>query len=362
MTTKPTQEKARQFSTKYIEYLNAASTPTQELPAFATNDTLIDLYKLMSLTRAIDTKAFNLQRTGQMSTYPSSRGQEAVSVGMGHAMNHNDVLCPYYRDQGAFIQRNISIAEIYNYWGGDERGNCFAKNAEDLPVCVPIAGQFLHAAGVAFAIQYRKQQRAVVTTGGEGSTSKGDFYEALNLAGAWNLPIVFVINNNQWAISVPSNKQTGSETYAQKAIAAGVEGLQLDGNDVIAVRETIDQALQKARDGNGPTVIEAITYRLCDHTTADDATRYQDPEEVKAAWKREPVARLAYYLEEQGVWSKENEQHMQAEIKEQVETAVNEYLNTPPQKLTDLFDYLYAELPETLIDQRDELVEANTHE
>lgn len=343
------------FQIDYRQILAADSQLHQPLPKFATPANLVELYKLMSLTRAIDTKAVNLQRTGQMSTYPSSRGQEAISVGVGHAMQVDDVLCPYYRDQGTFIQRNITIAEIYNYWGGDERGSCFANNAEDFPINVPIASQFLHACGVAFAMQYRQQTRAVVTSGGDGSTSKGDFYEAINLAGCWNLPVVFVINNNQWAISVARDQQTHAHTIAQKAIAAGIPGIQIDGNDVITVRQTVAEALEKARRGDGPTLIEAISYRLCDHTTADDASRYQPEEQVKAAWKNEPIARLAYYLEQQQHWSKTQEQQLHEEIKKTIDTAVEEYLNTPPQKITDLFDYLYAELPTSLLEQRDEI-------
>ena len=147
------------------------------------SELLISLYKKMQLIRAMDTKAVNMQRTGKISTYPSSRGQEAVGVGSAHAMQPTDVFCPYYRDQGSLVERGVSIADIFNLWGGDERGNLYPNNPEDLPTCIPIACQYLHAAGVAFAIKHRKQQRAVLTTGGDGSTSQGDFYEAINLAG-----------------------------------------------------------------------------------------------------------------------------------------------------------------------------------
>ena len=355
--SQPHTETVATFNIEKLSYLGQDSQPTQPFPTFADHDTLISLYKLMALTRAMDTKAINLQRTGQMSTYPSSRSQEAVAVGIGHAMQEDDILCPYYRDQGTLIQRGVSISEIYSYWGGDERGNQFANNQHDLPICVPIAGQFLHAAGVAFALQYRQQQRAVVTTGGDGSTSKGDFYEAINLAGAWNLPMVFVIYNNQWAISVPRREQSASATLAQKAIAAGFSGIQVDGNDVIAVSAAVNKALELARSGNGPTLIEALTYRLCDHTTADDATRYQPIEEVKAAQQREPIARLAYYLERQGQWSKAQEAQLHQSISKQIDEAVNEYLNRPPQPKSALFDYLYASLPNAFLDQYQELGE-----
>ncbi len=309
----------------------------------------------MALTRALDNKAVNLQRTGKMGTYPATQGQEAIGVGTGSAMHKDDVYCPYYRDSAALLQRGITMVEILSMWGGDERGNDFKNAREDFPTAVPIATQCLHAAGVAYAMKHRKQKRVAVTAIGEGGTSKGDFYEAMNLSGSRKLPIVFIVNNNQWAISVPREIQTAAQTIAQKAIAAGFEGMQVDGNDVIAVHKAVSDALEKARRGEGPTLIEAITYRLCDHTTADDASRYQPPEEVKAAWKKEPIARLAHYLEAQGIWSKEKETELQKEISEQIEKAVQEYLSIKKDKPQAMFDYLYAELPEAYLDQYDEV-------
>lgn len=349
-------QQVAQFEIHYFQYLDENYQPTQTFPAFADNKTLLELYRLMTLTRVLDNKAVNLQRQGKMGTYPSSKGQEAVSIGVGHAMQEDDIFCTYYRDQGAMIQRGIKLSEILLYWGGDERGSDFksARAKEDLPICVPIAGQCLHAAGVAYAVKYRQQKRAVVTTLGDGGSSKGDFYEAMNLAGVWCLPLVFIVNNNQWAISVPCSKQTACKTIAQKAIAAGFEGLQVDGNDVIAVRQVTAEAIKKARTGGGPTLIEAITYRLSDHTTADDMTRYVSKEALKTAWKYEPIARLGYYLESQGLWSKEKEANLQKQCNAQVNQAVEEYLNVPPQIPQEaLFDYLYENLPDALLDQRD---------
>lgn len=352
-----TTTKVAEFSIRYLQFLNAEHKLTQPLPEFATPEVLIELYKLMALTRALDSKAVNLQRIGKMSTYPSSLGQEAFSIGTGHAMSKDDIFCGYYRDQGTQMQRGIKMSEILLYWGGDERANNYQNGGQDTPVCVPIAGQCLQATGIGYAIKYREQHRAVVTTIGEGGTSKGDFYEAMNLAGVWKLPVVFVVNNNQWAISVPVNKQTAAQTIAQKAIAAGFEGIQVDGNDVIAVRYAVEEALKKARAGGGPTLIEAVNFRLCDHTTADDMKRYMPEEDRKAAWKNEPIARLGYYLESEGLWSKEKEAELQASLRTQVDLAVEEYLATPKPLLTDMFDYLYAELPEALQDQRDALGE-----
>lgn len=343
-----------QFEINYQQYLDENANVVQDLPAFAKdNDHLMSLYRSMLFLRELDAKAVRMQRQGKMGTYPSSLGQEAVSIAVGNAMIKEDIFCPYYRDTGTLLERGVTATEILSYWGGDERGVDFKIPREDFPICVPIASQCVHAAGAAYAIKYKKEKRAVVTSLGEGGTSEGDFYEAMNLAGAWNLPVVFVVNNNQWAISVPRKIQTGTKTIAQKAIAAGFDGIQVDGNDVIAVRDVVDQALQKAREGNGATLIEAVTYRLADHTTADDASRYVNKEDLDAAWKIEPIVRLKKYLIEQNVWSDEQDESLIKELKDEVNKAADEFINTEPQPTTSIVDYMYAELPEALLEQRE---------
>jgi pyruvate dehydrogenase E1 component alpha subunit len=272
---------------------------------------------------------------------------------LGDAMRNEDVFCPYYRDQGAMLERGVSLLEILAYWGGDERGSDFQGHREDFPVSVPIATQCLHACGVAFAFKYRKQPRVAVTSIGDGGTSEGAFYEALNLAGAWTLPVVFVVNNNQWAISVPRGIQTHAQTIAQKAIAAGIPGIQVDGNDVIAVRDVVGQAVEKARAGQGPTLIEAVTYRLSDHTTADDAKRYWNEEVVKTASAKEPLIRLRRYMTEQGVWSDEQEQALLKQLAAELDQAIKDFAKMPPQAPESIIDYLFKELPEALLDQRE---------
>ncbi len=353
--SKPKMKIIASFDIPYLQYLNEKSERTQDLPEFADTTTLLHLYQQMALTRMLDNKAVKLQRTGKMGTYPASQGQEAVGVGTGAAMRKEDVYCPYYRESGTLLQRGVTIEEILSIWGGDERGNHFQNAPEDLTICIPIATQCLHAAGIAFAFKYRQEKRVAVTSIGEGGTSKGDFYEAINLAGAWRLPIVFVVNNNQWAISVPRDIQTSAKTVAQKAIAAGITGIQVDGNDIIAVYEAVSQCVERARNGEGPAVVEAITYRLCDHTTADDASRYQPSEEVKDAWKKEPIARLAYYLEAEALWDKEKEAQMQKTISTTVDKAVQTYLKKTKDNPQAMFDSLYAELPDAYLDQYDEL-------
>ena len=236
---------------------------TQSLPEFARDPAaLLPLYRAMVRTRLFDAKAITLQRTGKLGTFASSLGQEAIGVGVASAIREEDVLLPYYRDHAAQFPRGVTIVECLLYWGGDERGSDFSGPRQDFPNCVPIGNQVCHAVGVAYAFKLRREARVTVCIIGDGGTSKGDFYEAMNLAGVWRAPVVFVINNNQWAISAPRNIQTAAQTLAQKGIAAGIEGRQVDGNDVIAVRHVIQEAVEKARTGDGPTLIEAISYRF----------------------------------------------------------------------------------------------------
>jgi len=309
----------------------------------------------MVLTRAFDLKAVSLQRTGRLGTYAVSLGQEAVPVGVASAMREEDVVLPSYRDNGTLLWRGMKMEEILLFWGGDERGNLSSGPAHDFPYCIPVGSQAPHAAGVAYAFKLRKEPRVAVCLFGDGATSKGDVWEAMNFAGVHKLPLVFVANNNQWAISVPLKLQTASQTLAQKAIAAGFSGEQVDGNDVIAVRAAAEDAIAQARAGAGPRLIEAVTYRLSDHTTADDAARYRPPEEVQARWKEEPIARLRAYLVSQNAWGKAQEEQLAAECQKQIEAAIERYLASTPRAPETMFDHLYAELPRTYASQRAEL-------
>lgn len=344
------------FEVPYYQYLNEKSQLTDEVPLVAEDTaTLLQLYRLMVLVRTMDTKAIALQRTGKLGTYPSTRGQEAVFVGVGNAMAKSDIFVPYYRDMGTLIQRGTRLSQILQYWGGDERGNCF--DSEDFPYSVPIASQTLHAAGAAYAIKYRKENRAVLSLCGEGATSQGDFYEAMNVAGIWKLPIVFVVCNNQWAISVSRQAQTAAHTIAQKAIAAGFSGEQIDGNDIIAVQHRTVEALKAAREKGEPRLLEMVCYRQHDHTTADDASRYEPKDLRQQEWEKEPIARLRQYLEKKELWSEKQEAMLQAECAVEVDDAVKEYLAVQPQPLESMFDYLYAQLPRAYAPQRELLKE-----
>lgn len=342
------------FEVSYYQYLNEASELQADAPALAQDEsTLLKLYELMVLVRTIDAKAIALQRTGKLGTYPSTRGQEAVFVGVGHAMAKKDVFIPYYRDIGVLIQRGVPITNILLYWGGDERGNVYPGDSRDFPYCVPVGSQPLHAVGAAFALKYRDEKQAVVSMCGEGATSQGDFYEAMNVAGVWKLPVVFVVCNNQWAISVSRDAQTACSTIAQKAIAAGFKGEQVDGDDVIAVQHRLSEALKAAREHNEPRLLEMICYRQSDHTTADDASRYEPKENREAAWKHEPVARLQRYLKTKNWLTPEKEAAIQVQAAATVDAAVADYLAVKPQAITDMIDYLYETLPDSYAAQRD---------
>lgn len=324
------------------------------LPEFARDPgELAALYRAMVLTRVFDTKAIALQRTGRLGTYASSLGQEAVAVGVAAAMQRDDVLVPSFREQGAQLWRGVTLMEVLLYWGGDERGNDFAGPRRDFPICVPVGTNAPHAVGVALAFRLRSEPCAAVSLFGDGATSKGDVAEALNMAGVWMVPAVFVVSNNAWAISVPRERQSAAATLAQKAVAAGIPGEQVDGNDVVAVRMVTERALARARCGDGPSLIEAVTYRLSDHTTADDASRYRDDAEVSRHWQSEPVARLRSYLTGLGEWSRDKEEALLQECSRAVEEATAAYLGMPPPAAAAMFDHVYARPPADLVEQQE---------
>ena len=342
-----------EFKIRFRQILDPRGQAAAPLPAFARDmSEVLRMYRAMSLVRIFDAKAVNLQRTGQLGTYPSCLGHEATHVGVGAAMRPEDVLAPVYREFGTQLWRGVTMTEILLYWGGDERGNDFKVPRGDFAWCVPIATQTLHAAGAAMAFKMRKERRCALAYIGDGGTSEGAFYEALNLSGARALPVVFVIVNNGWAISVPVAAQTAAQTLAQKAVAAGMPGVQVDGNDVFAVRAAVEEALDAARRGAGPCLIEALTYRLSDHTTSDDASRYRPAQEVKDAWNLEPMIRMRKFLIEAGSWDDAKEAALQEDCARQVEGAVSEYLGTAKQSTDAMFEYLFAELPAHLVPQR----------
>lgn len=352
-------ERASDGATAGVRFLTPEGRIAQPLPEFAgARDALTGLYRAMLRARAFDEKAVALQRTGRLGTFPSALGQEAVAVGVAAAMRDDDVFLPSFREHGAQLLRGATPAELLLYWGGDERGNSPQACPQDFPICVPVGSQVPHAVGVALAFALRGEPRVALAVFGDGATSKGDVAEALNIAGVWRVPAVFVVCNNRWAISVPVAAQSAAATLAQKALAAGIPAVQVDGNDVIAVREVVGQALAAARAGAGPRLVEALTYRLADHTTADDARRYRDDAEVSAHWREEPVARLRNHLHAAGLWSAADEQQLVHALTDEMEAAASTYLAMPPQAPETIFDFTFAAVPADLAAQRRALLEA----
>lgn len=327
------------------------------VPESLNPDKLLDIYRWMVFFRRFDRKALALQRTGRLGTYPSLIGQEAVQAGAGFAMSNNDWLVPSFREQGIMMVRGVPGSKILAFWGGDERGSCFEKGINSLPVCVPVGSQTLHGVGLAMAFAYQKKDAAVLTFIGDGGTSEGDFHEGCNFAGVFQAPVVIVIQNNHWAISVPRHRQSMSPTLAQKAFAYGIPGVQVDGNDVMAVYQVIHEALQRARSGGGPTLVEAVTYRMEDHTTADDASKYRAAEEVEAWKPKDPISRLEKYLRSKKMLDDALQAQIEKEADDKVGKEVADRDAMPAPDPLETFRHLYETMPPHLAKQLVEMQE-----
>ncbi|MEO1007470.1 MAG: pyruvate dehydrogenase (acetyl-transferring) E1 component subunit alpha [Planctomycetota bacterium] len=311
------------------------------------------MYEHMTVCRRYDEVAFRLQRSGRMGTFPQNKGQEAAAIGSGHAARKGvDWLVPAYRENAALFMHGLPMHYVLVYWMGDERGSQIPDGLKMLPLSVPIGTHMLHAVGIAWANKIRGDDGVVLTYFGDGATSEGDFHEAANFAGALQVPCVFICQNNQWAISVPRDRQTASETFAQKALGYGMPTIQVDGNDVFAMYKATRDAIERAREGDGPSFIEAVTYRLADHTTADDASRYRDEDELDAWKAKDPLIRLRKYLEAKGLWDEDKQEALEARAKAIVQEVVKTAEEIPAPEVDDIFDYTFAELPESLKAQR----------
>ncbi len=344
-----------QTSIDYMQILDETGKLDEKLA----KDTLTDeqvafLYEQMIIGRQLDEIAFKLQRSGRMGTYPQNKGQEAAALGSGFAaIKGKDFLVPCYRENAALFLHGLPMHYILLHWMGDERGNQIPEGVNMTPLSIPIGTQMLHAAGIAWAFKLRKEDLCCVTYFGDGATSEGDFHEAMNFATTLNVPCVFFCQNNQWAISVPREQQMASETVAQKAIAYGAQCIQVDGNDIFAVYKATRDALDRARAGGGVTLIEALTYRLGDHTTADDARRYRDPAEVEAWQSKDPMIRTRKYLESKGLWDDARQLAAEEKAKATVAEVVRTAEGITPPTTDDIFDYTFATLnPELELQKR----------
>lgn len=312
---------------------------------------LIKLFKTMIMSRIIDTKALQYQRQGRMLTYAPNIGQEATQVGSISATNPDDWVAPAFRELGIWLYRNTSLYNIFLYWYGNELGSRTEDTIKILPVAIPIASQCQHATGLAYASKYKGESNVVITYLGDGGTSQGDFHEALNFAAVKKLPVVFIIQNNQYAISVPRKKQSNSRTLAQKALAYDIPGIQVDGNDIFAMRKITEEAVLRARNGEGPSLIEAYTYRLGAHTTSDDPTVYRDEAEVEEWKKKDPIDRMRKYLNKNGLFSLEEEQSFSEEYEKFVGDEFKKVEASEDVELKDIFKYTFRDMTENLKEQ-----------
>jgi pyruvate dehydrogenase E1 component alpha subunit len=337
---------------------NGQANPDGE-PKLSGTD-LQKLYDLMATTRAADLKALKLQRQGRMGTFAPSLGHEACQVGSAFAVQAKDWIFPYFRDLGVYVTLGLPLKHYFLYWMGNEEGMHIPADLNIFPISVPVGSQLPHAVGCAMAMKSRNETDAVVAYFGDGATSEGDFSEALNFAGVFQTPNVFVCINNQYAISTPVRRQTAAKTIAQKALAFGFDGIQVDGNDVLAMYAATKEALEKARAGGGPTLIEAFTYRIGNHTTSDDASRYRSKAELDEWSKRDPLERFKLFLKTKNLWDESFEGRVQKAAEELINKAVAEAEDTPPPQPEDLFIHTYKEMPPKLVEQLSELRDSST--
>jgi pyruvate dehydrogenase E1 component alpha subunit len=339
------------FKIERLQILDEHGQCDEELRPDVNEAQIKELYEAMVFARAFDEKAFKLQREGRLGTYAPIRGQEAAQVASAFALESSDWMFPAFREPGASFVRGLPPRMILQYWSGDERGSIIPEGQNDFPISIPVGTQIPIAAGAAWGAKLRGDKVAVLVYFGDGATSKGDFHEGLNFAGVFRLPAVFFCQNNHWAISVPLAHQTASPTLAQKAIAYGFPGVQVDGNDVFAVYEATRTALARARAGEGPTLIEALTYRIGDHTTADDASRYRAQQDVESWLKKDPIDRLRRYMAAQQLWSDAYGEETENRARERVEEAVKEFEAVAAPDPVDMFRYTYADMTPELSDQ-----------
>jgi pyruvate dehydrogenase E1 component alpha subunit len=363
------KEKIKLYDIEKLSILKEDGSKDPSLLPSIPKEIILRAYEMMLFARRLDEQALRYQRQGRIGTFAPSIGQEAAQVGSAIALTEEDWFVPSFRELGAALIRGLSVKNYITSLMGFEDFNAELKGTHNLPTAVPVATQCAYAAGIAWglkldrkasaALQAAALQAAAIVYFGDGATSEGNFHEALNFCGVLKLPCIFFCQNNQWAISTPRKKQTASETLAQKALAYGVAGIQVDGNDFFAVYQATDEALKRAKRGEGPTLIEALTYRLSAHTTADDPTVYRSKSEEEEWQKRDPLIRFRKYLENERLWDGEKEEKLENEIKEKIKAgyeAAENFRNSNPDPLA-FFDYVYDAIPPYLKLQKGEAEE-----
>ncbi len=339
-------------SIKYTQVIDENGKVDAALfPKDLDDETVKQMYIYMCFARALDAKTLSLQRQGRAATFAPLLGEEATQIGVAFGMAKGDILVPSFRQHGILLARGMRLDSYFIYWRGFEEGNDTLKDIGSFPVAVPVGTQMPHGAGAAFAQKYLNTGKAVFAFVGDGGTSEGDFYEAINFAGAFGLPLVSVVENNQWAISLPRSKQTAAKTLAQKGIAAGINSVQVDGNDVVAVYKATKEAAALAREGK-PSLIECVTYRISMHTTSDDPTKYRSDAEVEAWKAKDPISRIRKYLEGKSLWNDSMEKEMADKQSSEIDEAVAKAEAFKPDPKS-MFESVYSFLPQTLKEEED---------
>jgi pyruvate dehydrogenase E1 component alpha subunit len=331
---------------------NNGKVISKELMPHLSDDEMLKLYKDMLFVRTLDFMIVSYQRQGRVFTYPPNYGQEAIGVAAGAVLRHDDWLVPAFRELGAWLAKGISVKEVFLYAMGHEDAFRFAEANHVLPMSVPIASQLIHASGIGYAIKYQKKDEVAIAFVGDGGTSEGDFHEALNFAGVWKVPVIFVVQNNQYAISVPVKMQTASLNMAIKSKAYGIKGLKVDGNDIFAMLAAFRNAHEYARKESQAVLIEAVTYRKGAHTTSDDPTKYRTTDEEKEWDKKDPLRRMKLFLEKKKLWSDAEEERITDEYNKEIDRLFMETEKSVSYPLEDVFKYTYTEMPQELRDQQ----------
>lgn len=335
---------------------NDGKVVNQDLMPDLDDETIIKAYREMLFERVADEMAVSYQRQGRMYTYPPNQGQEAIHIAAGMVMQENDWLVPAFREVGVMLARGVTMKEIFLYYNGNEQGSNFQNAKNVLPIAISIGTQYHHAVGIGYSIKYQGKNDVVFPFIGDGGTSTGDFNEALNFATVWNVPVVFTIQNNQYAISVPVSKQTKSINLAVKSVAYGMKGIKVDGNDIFAMYLVYKEAAEHARSGKGPVLIEAVTYRRGAHTTSDDPTKYRTKEEEEEWGLADPLIRLKKFMDDKGI-SLKDEEKLIAEKRKEVDRQFLEAENYGDYPLNEVFDFMYTDMPDDLKRQKAEYEE-----
>jgi pyruvate dehydrogenase E1 component alpha subunit len=313
---------------------------------------VLQYYKDMLYARTADLQIINYQRQGRIFNYPPNLGQEAIGVGLGLVMQDKDWFAPTYRDMSALLAKGVTLQELFMNFMGDEAGYLCKEANHVLPMSIPIGSQLPHGVGIAYEIKYNKKDEVVFVSLGDGGTSQGDFHEALNYAALWKVPVIFLVQNNQYAISLPVFKQTATKNIAMKSVAYGMPGIKVDGNDIFAMYEAMKYAADYARGGNGPVLFEALTYRKGPHTTSDDPGKYRNEKEEKEWEKTDPIKRARLYLEHKKLWDENKEKELTEKYRKKIDALFEEVEAYPPYELEDVFQHLYSEPPDDLMQQK----------